>query len=85
MFRTYWGHHQAFTSVFVYYYFSVCLLDTNLYIVNICKHCLGSQECMQLFNKMVHSKTLINIRQFNYFLLHKATCFDLLSGHLQAF
>ena len=26
-------------------------MDTNPYVVNICKHCLGSQECTQIFNK----------------------------------
>jgi hypothetical protein len=33
-------------------YASTRLLDMNQFILNIFKHCLGSQECMQLFNTL---------------------------------
>jgi len=32
------------------FYYLTRLLDTELFIIVTCKHCLGSQECMQIYS-----------------------------------
>jgi len=63
-----WISYEAFESVIIKYWITTSVRacygeversDCNLYVVNICKHCLGSQECTQLFNQMVHSEGLM--------------------------
>ena len=41
------------------FFYLTILLDTELVIIITCKHCLGSQECTQLYSYLVHSEGLI--------------------------